>query len=208
MVDESLRIALAVLLIVLGIVGLLLPLLPGIPLLLAGIVVAAWAEDFRVGWRWLVPIFALGCLAYAIDFAAGAFGAKRFGATRQGILGAFAGALLGLFFGLPGVLLGPFLGALAGELLARGDLRAAGRAGPCARPGAPASARPSASRSARPPSSRWPPSCSGSSCSRASRVGREPQHHAWGSTPEASSHAAMRSAARACPAGFQCVSFR
>jgi hypothetical protein len=122
---------LALLLVALGLVGLLLPVLPGMPLLLAGLVVAAWAEGFQeVGVRTLAGIAVLGALGFFIDFAAGAFGAKRFGASKAGIAGAAAGALLGLFFGLPGVLLGPFAGAVAGELLvARRTPGAAGRAG-------------------------------------------------------------------------------
>lgn len=122
---------LAALLIALGLAGLLLPVLPGVPLLLAGLVVAAWAEGFEeVGVKTLVGIAVLGGLGIFIDFAAGAFGAKRFGASRAGIAGAALGALLGLFFGLPGVLLGPFVGAVLGELLvARRRPEAAGRAG-------------------------------------------------------------------------------
>jgi hypothetical protein len=122
--------ALAALLILLGIVGLLLPALPGTPLLLAGLVLAAWAEGFAyVGWGWLALLGAIAFLGYFIDFAAGAFGAKRFGASKAGVTGALVGSLLGLFFGLPGVLLGPFVGAVAGELLARRGTQAAGRAG-------------------------------------------------------------------------------
>jgi uncharacterized protein YqgC (DUF456 family) len=121
---------LAAVLVVLGIVGLLLPVLPGAPLLLAGLVVAAWAEGFeKVGWPALVGIGALGLLASFVDFAAGAFGAKRFGASKAGMTGAVVGALLGLFFGLPGVLLGPLVGAIAGELIARRSPEAASRAG-------------------------------------------------------------------------------
>jgi uncharacterized protein YqgC (DUF456 family) len=123
--------ALAALLVLLGIVGLVLPVLPGTPLLLAGLVLAAWAENFAyVGWGWLALLGAIAFLGYFIDFAAGAFGAKRFGASRAGIIGAALGAFGGLFFGLPGVLLGPFLGAVAGEVLvARKQPEAAGRAG-------------------------------------------------------------------------------
>lgn len=122
--------ALAALLVLLGIVGLLVPALPGTPLLLAGLVLAAWAEGFAyVGWGWLALLGAIAFLGYFIDFAAGAFGAKRFGASKAGMTGALVGGLLGLFFGLPGVLLGPFVGAVAGELLARRGTQAAGRAG-------------------------------------------------------------------------------
>lgn len=121
---------LAALLIALGIAGLVLPMLPGAPLLLAGLVVAAWAEGFeKVGWGTLAAIGVLGLLGSFIDFAAGAFGAKRFGASRAGVVGAAVGALVGVFFGLPGVLLGPFVGAIAGELLARRHPQEAGRAG-------------------------------------------------------------------------------
>jgi uncharacterized protein YqgC (DUF456 family) len=130
MSTEWLWFALAALLILLGIAGLLLPALPGTPLLLAGLVLAAWAEGFAyVGWGWLALLGAIAFLGYFIDFAAGAFGAKRFGASKAGMTGALAGGLIGLFFGLPGVLLGPFVGAVAGELLARRGTQAAGRAG-------------------------------------------------------------------------------
>jgi uncharacterized protein YqgC (DUF456 family) len=130
-VDTSwLWFALAALLVLLGMVGLLVPALPGAPLLLAGLVLAAWAEGFAyVGFGWLALLGAIAFLGYFIDFAAGAFGAKRFGASKAGMTGALLGGLLGLFFGLPGVLLGPFVGAVAGELLARRGTEAAGRAG-------------------------------------------------------------------------------
>ena len=121
---------LAVILTLLGLAGLLLPVLPGIPLVFVGLLTAAWAEDFAfVGWRTLTVLGFLTLLGILADFVAGAFGARHFGATKRAALGAAAGAVVGLFFGIPGVLLGPFLGAIAGELTARGDLHAAGRAG-------------------------------------------------------------------------------
>jgi uncharacterized protein YqgC (DUF456 family) len=120
----------AVLLVILGLVGLLLPALPGAPLLFAGLVLAAWAEGFAyVGVGTLVVLGALAVLTYAVDFLAGAFGAKRFGASTRGVIGALLGALVGIFFGLPGVLLGPFVGAVLGELSTRRGLDEAGKAG-------------------------------------------------------------------------------
>jgi uncharacterized protein len=122
--------SLAVLLVLSGIAGMILPALPGSPLLFAGLLCAAWAEDFAyVGWRTLTLLGCLAVLAWLADFIAGAFGAKRFGASNRAMLGAAIGALVGLFFGIPGLLLGPFLGAMAGELTARADLQAASRAG-------------------------------------------------------------------------------
>jgi uncharacterized protein YqgC (DUF456 family) len=120
----------AVVCVAAGLAGLVLPALPGAPLLFLGLVAAAWAEEFAyVGWGILTLLGGLALLTYAVDFVAGAFGAKRFGASRRAIAGAAAGTLLGLFFGLPGVLLGPFLGAVAGELTVNRNLRAAGTAG-------------------------------------------------------------------------------
>jgi uncharacterized protein YqgC (DUF456 family) len=68
-------------------------------------------------------------LSYAFDFLASALGAKRFGASREAIVGASLGAIVGLFFGVPGILLGPFIGAVLGELSNRMNLKAAGLAG-------------------------------------------------------------------------------
>jgi len=102
---------LAVLLAAAGLAGLVLPALPGAPLLFLGLVCAAWAEDFaKVGWGWLALIGGLAALTYPVDLAAGALGAKRFGASGRAVLGAALGGLVGLFLGLPGILLGPFVG--------------------------------------------------------------------------------------------------
>jgi uncharacterized protein YqgC (DUF456 family) len=121
---------LAAVLVVVGLAGVVLPALPGVPLLFAGLVVAAWAEGFaHVGGGTIAVLAVLALLAYAADLAAGALGAKRFGASRSAVIGAALGTLAGLFFGLPGVVLGPFVGAVVGELLARRDLAQAGRAG-------------------------------------------------------------------------------
>lgn len=121
---------LSAVLVLTGIAGLLLPALPGIVLVFAGLVVAAWAENFvYVGQGTLLFLLALCILGYGIDFLAGALGASRYGAGKYSIIGAAIGAVAGMFFGLPGILLGPFIGAVAGELYVRRDLRAAGRAG-------------------------------------------------------------------------------
>jgi uncharacterized protein YqgC (DUF456 family) len=104
--------------------------LPGAPLVFAGLLVAAWAEDFAyVGAGTLTLLAVLALLTYPLDLAATALGAKRFGASKRAVVGAALGALVGLFFGLPGILLGPFIGAVIGELTAQRGLGEAGRAG-------------------------------------------------------------------------------
>lgn len=121
---------LAVLLVGVGVLGVVIPILPGSPVVFVGLLLAAWAEDFaHVGPRALALIGGLAVLTWAVDFAAGAVGARRFGASRRAVVGAAIGALVGLFFGLPGILLGPFAGAVLGELSARRTLGQAGRAG-------------------------------------------------------------------------------
>ena len=68
-------------------------------------------------------------VSFAVDALATVFGARRVGASRLALAGAFVGSILGLFLGLPGLVLGPFVGAFAGEWLARRDLAGAGRVG-------------------------------------------------------------------------------
>jgi len=118
------------LLLITGFAGLLLPAIPGPPLLFLGLIAMAWAEDFQYVGIWTLLVLALmTVLAYFIDFAATAFGAKRFGASSRAAVGAALGTLVGLFFGIPGILLGPFLGAVVGELSLKRPIDEAGRAG-------------------------------------------------------------------------------
>jgi hypothetical protein len=121
---------LAAVLIVLGFVGLILPAIPGIPLVFAGLVLLAWAENFvHVGGFTLTLLGMLALVSYGVDFLAAAFGAKKFGASPRAVAGAAIGALAGLFFGLPGIVLGPFVGAVIGELSGRASVRGAMHAG-------------------------------------------------------------------------------
>jgi uncharacterized protein YqgC (DUF456 family) len=117
-------------LIVIGALGMVLPVLPGAPLLFIGALLAAWAEGFQyLSYGSLIVLGVLAALAVAVDFIASAFGVKRFGASGRAVTGATIGAVVGLFFGIVGVLVGPFVGAVVGELSVRRNLAAAGRAG-------------------------------------------------------------------------------
>ena len=128
--DPNVYLAFAAILVVLGVLGTVLPVLPGALLVFGGLFLAAWAQDFtRVGPWGLAVIGALMALAFAVDFIASVAGAKRVGASPKALLGAAIGGLIGVFFGLPGILLGPFIGAVLGELIARGGFRQAARVG-------------------------------------------------------------------------------
>lgn len=121
---------LAVVLVLVGLVGTVLPVLPGALLVFAGLISAAWADGFeRVGWPSIALMGVLAVLSYGVDFAAGALGAKKLGGSTWGVVGAVFGTFVGLFFGLAGLILGPFLGAVAGEYANRRQLDQAGRAG-------------------------------------------------------------------------------
>ena len=109
---------LAAMLIVIGLAGTILPALPGVPLVFAGMLLTAWVGHFEEINVWTVALLALlTLLALALDFLAGILGAKRVGASKAALWGAMIGTLVGIFFGVPGLLLGPFIGALGGELL-------------------------------------------------------------------------------------------
>lgn len=113
-----------------GLAGLIVPVIPGPAILLAGLVLAAWAENFvYIGPVIITILTVLALLAHALDFLAGAMGAKRFGASRKAAIGAGIGAFFGIFFGFIGILLGPFIGAVIGELSVRRNFQAAGMAG-------------------------------------------------------------------------------
>lgn len=108
---------LATLCVAAGLVGTVLPVIPGLPLMFVGMLLAAWTGDFVYIGGWTLAILGfLTLVALALDFLATALGAKRVGASRRAIVGASIGTLAGLFFGLWGVFLGPFVGAAIGEL--------------------------------------------------------------------------------------------
>lgn len=104
-------------LIIGGLIGAILPSLPGVPMIFGGIWLVAAVDDYRhLGLWWLLLIGALGAVAVIVDFIASTLGAKRVGASRRALWGASLGTFVGMFFGIPGILLGPFIGALLGEL--------------------------------------------------------------------------------------------
>ena len=122
--------AVAIVLMLIGLAGVIVPILPGAVLVFAGMVVGAWADGFEnVGWKTLTALGLLALASYLLDFIAGLVGVRKLGASRRAVWGAGIGTVVGLFFGLPGLLLGPFVGAVVGELTLRRRLKEAGRAG-------------------------------------------------------------------------------
>lgn len=117
-------------LVALGIAGAVLPALPGVPMVFVGLWLGAWIDGYvRVGTGTLIALGVLTALALLIDFVASALGAKRVGASPKALWGAVLGSIVGLFFGLPGIVLGPFVGAVLGELASQRDFDRATRVG-------------------------------------------------------------------------------
>ena len=121
----------AAVLILAGLAGTILPALPGLPLMFAGMLLAAWADHFQQISAWTIAVLALlTLLSIIVDIAATAMGAKRVGASKLAMFGAALGTLVGgIVFSIPGLILGPFAGAVAGELIHGRELRHASRIG-------------------------------------------------------------------------------
>lgn len=103
---------------VIGLAGTFLPVIPGIPLIFLAILGYGIVEGFHIiTLGFLIVMFLVALVASLLDYAGGAIGAKRFGATRNGVIGAIAGGIVGiLILGPIGLLAGPFIGAVIGEM--------------------------------------------------------------------------------------------
>lgn len=114
-----------------GLIGTVLPFLPGTTIILAGAIIHRMmlGPEKSVGWFVIAILVLLTLASYVIDFLGGYFGARYFGASRWGTFGAIVGAIVGVFFGLIGLFLGPVIGAIAGEFVAGKKMIDAGRAG-------------------------------------------------------------------------------
>ncbi len=114
-----------------GLLGSILPGLPGAPLIWLGAFLYAWYTGFAAGtWPVLIWLLNLTLLTYLLEFLVSMLGVKKLGGSRWGMTGAFLGGMIGLLTGgLWGMLTGPFLGAFVLELLKTEDLRKSLRSG-------------------------------------------------------------------------------
>lgn len=119
-----------VLLVLAGLAGIVLPMLPGVPLLFGGLLLAAWIDHFaRVSVSAIVLIGAIAVLAWLVDLVSSLITTKSAGASRQALIGTVVGGLLGMLGGLVGIILGTIIGAVVGEIMASRDVRRAGQVG-------------------------------------------------------------------------------
>ena len=122
---------LAIVLFAVGLIGTVIPIIPGTTIILAAAVIhrMALGPQKSVAWGTIGILVLLTLASYALDFLGSYFGAKYFGATKWGTAGAIVGAFVGLFFGIIGLFIGPVVGAITGEFIAGKKAIDAGRAG-------------------------------------------------------------------------------
>lgn len=114
---DTVMLVLAIIVILLGIAGTVLPVLPGIPLIFITMAAYGWYEGFElITPKFLAIMGGLALLSLFIDYLATYLGAKRYGSSRKGMVGALLGAVAGLFILPPlGIFIGPWVGAVLGE---------------------------------------------------------------------------------------------
>lgn len=114
-----------------GMAGIVLPILPGAPLLIIGMIIYGFFENFaNLSWQFYAGQVLLMSFVFGVDYLASVWGIKKYGGSKTAVWGSIFGALIGLFFMGPlGIVLGPFLGAIAGEFISCKDINRAIRAG-------------------------------------------------------------------------------
>ena len=126
---EYLLLSLAIVLLIVGILGCLVPVLPGPPLSYGGLIILHFSEFAEFSSNLLIILGVIAGLVSVLDYFVPIWGTKKFGGSKYGTRGATVGLIIGLFFGPFGLILGPFLGAVIGEMMFKDDFKYAMRAG-------------------------------------------------------------------------------
>jgi len=128
--EQIVGLALAMIVMFVGLAGSILPGLPSTPIVLAAAIAhRLYFKETGPGNIVMILLVLMVALSLVMDYLATMYGAKKMGATKRGVVGAMVGALVGIFFNLPGLILGPFIGAFAFELSGGRETRDAAKAG-------------------------------------------------------------------------------
>ena len=120
---------LAFLCMAVGIIGCIIPGLPGVPVAYVGLWIAQATEKVDFSWQMLLVWGIVTVAVSVLDYVVPAWGTKKFGGTRYGVWGSTIGVFAGLFFGAAGVIIGPLAGAVLGELVGGKEIAEALKAG-------------------------------------------------------------------------------
>lgn len=116
----------ALFLMILGIIGSFLPVLPGPLTSWAGLLVLHLSDGVEMSQTFLFSTLLVAIFIYILDYIIPALGTKRFGGSRSGMIGTTLGLIIGLLSPIPfGIIIGPFIGALIGEMIHRNDMEKA-----------------------------------------------------------------------------------
>jgi uncharacterized protein len=115
---DWLWITIGIILVLIGIAGSILPLLPGPPIAYAGVLIQQLRDPNPFSPRFLWIWAGIVVVSLVLDYIIPAWGTKKFGGTRYGVWGCTLGFILAFWMGPWGVIIGPFLGAFAGEMIA------------------------------------------------------------------------------------------
>ena len=127
---DILLIVLGAIFIISGVLGCVLPIIPGPPLSYIGLLLLHFTERYQFSSKFLIIWAIITVVVYALDYLIPAWGTKKFGGSKRGVWGSIIGLVIGLFFFPPfGIIIGPFLGAVIGELTAGKDSGAALKSG-------------------------------------------------------------------------------
>ena len=119
----------SIILMILGIIGCLVPVLPGPPLSYLGMILLHFSKFADFSSNILIAMAVIAVLVTILDYIVPVWGTKRFGGSKYGTRGATVGLIIGLFLGPLGIIIGPFIGAFVGELIFKDDIKYALKAG-------------------------------------------------------------------------------
>lgn len=103
--------------LLLGIIGCVAPVLPGVPLSYVGLLLLHFTDRVQFSWQFLTIWAVIVVVIQLLDYFIPAWGTKKFGGSKYGVWGSTVGLFVGLFMGPWGIIIGPFLGAVVGELI-------------------------------------------------------------------------------------------
>ncbi|MDP3003345.1 MAG: DUF456 domain-containing protein [Bacteroidales bacterium] len=127
--SDYILLILGILLIILGIIGCLVPVLPGPPFSFLGLILLHLTRFGHFTTPILITLGAIAVVVTVLDYIVPVWGTKRFGGSKYGTRGATVGLIIGLFLGPMGIILGPLFGAFVGEMIFKDDIGYAFKAG-------------------------------------------------------------------------------
>lgn len=127
--SDYILLILGIIFMIIGIIGCLVPVLPGPPLSFLGLILLHVSRFGQFTTSTLIVLGSLAVLVTVLDYIVPVWGTRKFGGSKYGTKGATIGLIIGFFLGPLGIILGPLIGAFVGEMIFKDDLNYAFKAG-------------------------------------------------------------------------------